>query len=104
MPIASGGAAGIGGVMAGARQYENLFDQAYHAGVPDEVAAPAAPALAGRELAAGVAPAEPIALRGCVLTPDGPVEDGFVVVGAATGSRRSRANRPRARVSTGRTG
>ena len=35
----------------------------------------------GRELAVRAAPAEAMALRGCVLTPSGPVEDGFVVIG-----------------------
>jgi cytosine/adenosine deaminase-related metal-dependent hydrolase len=53
-----------------------------------------APADMGRELAVRAAPAEPIALRGCVLTPSGPVEDGFVVVGGGHHIEAVQAQKP----------
>jgi hypothetical protein len=48
--------------------------------VPPQLAPTAA--AAAREVAVRAAPAEAIALQGCVLTPTGPVADAFVVVGA----------------------
>lgn len=79
--------------MTATEQRPSRFDAAYHAGIPDELPADA-PALSGRELAAGAAPAEPVALQGCVLTPDGPVEDGFVVVGAGRRIQAVQAGQP----------
>ena len=60
---------------------DNRFLRDYAAGILDED--PEIPAAADRaeEAVAMVPPAEPIALRGCVLAPDGPIEDGYVVVG-----------------------
>jgi 5-methylthioadenosine/S-adenosylhomocysteine deaminase len=48
----------------------------------------------GRELAVRAAPAEAVALRGCVLTPSGPVEDGFVVVGTGHHIEAVQGQRP----------
>jgi cytosine/adenosine deaminase-related metal-dependent hydrolase len=53
--------------------HDTLFDRAYLAQAP--AAAPPA-----RELAARAAPAEALALRGCVVTPDGSLDDGYVVI------------------------
>jgi 5-methylthioadenosine/S-adenosylhomocysteine deaminase len=69
--------------MAGARgprSSDDRFGRAYRAGIPAELPAPPV-AGPGRELAARAAVGEAFALRGCVLTPEGPVEDGYVVVG-----------------------
>jgi 5-methylthioadenosine/S-adenosylhomocysteine deaminase len=69
--------------MAVPSQGPSRFDRAYRAGVLAELPAPAtAAAGAAREVSVRAAPAEAIALQGCVLGPDGPVEDGYVVVGA----------------------
>src|SRR5437899_3297761 len=55
--------------------HDTRFDRAYLGHDRPE------PAAAGtRELAARVAPAEAVALHGCVLAPDGPLPDGYVVV------------------------
>jgi cytosine/adenosine deaminase-related metal-dependent hydrolase len=67
--------------MAGAqgpRGSGDRFGRAYQAGIPNEIPAPP---VAARELAARAAVGGTFALRGCVLTPEGPVEDGYVVVG-----------------------
>ena len=53
------------------------FEAAYTAPVAE-----AEPPPRTRELAPRAAPAEAIALRGCVLTPTEAIEDGYVVVGA----------------------
>jgi 5-methylthioadenosine/S-adenosylhomocysteine deaminase len=53
------------------------FEAAYTAPVAEAVAPPSP-----REVLPRAAPAEPIALRGCVLTPTEAIEDGVVVVGA----------------------
>jgi 5-methylthioadenosine/S-adenosylhomocysteine deaminase len=69
--------------MAGARgprSSDDRFGRAYRAGIPAELPAPPV-AGPGRELAERAAVGEAFALRGCVLTPEGPVEDGYVVVG-----------------------
>ncbi len=76
------------------RQHSH-FDHAYRAGVVAEIPAPAAtPVVPLREVAARAAPAEAIALQGCVLTPEGPLEDGFVVVGAGQRIQAVQAQRP----------
>ena len=80
--------------MAGSRRL-SPFDRAYRAGV----VAPAVPAATassdlGRELAVRAAPAEAMALRGCALTPSGPVEDGFVVIGTGHHIEAVQAQRP----------
>ena len=64
----------------GSRGGDDRFGRAYRAGIPAEIPAPTAAGPA-RELAARAAVGEAFALRGCVLTPEGPVEDGYVVVG-----------------------
>ena len=56
----------------------DLFDRAY---LRLDDGAPEPPE---RELAARVAPHEAVALRGCVLTPEGPLPDGYVVVDGGT--------------------
>jgi 5-methylthioadenosine/S-adenosylhomocysteine deaminase len=70
--------------MASSRRRQSRFERAYRAGVVAEIPPPqlAPAAAAAREVAVRAAPAEAIALQGCVLTPAGPVEDAFVVVGA----------------------
>jgi hypothetical protein len=70
--------------VASSRRRQGRFDRAYRAGVPAEIPPPqlAAAAAAAREVTVRAAPAQAIALQGCVLTPSGPVEDGYVVVGA----------------------
>jgi 5-methylthioadenosine/S-adenosylhomocysteine deaminase len=63
----------------GPRGSDDRFGRAYRTGIPTEIPAPPV-AGPGRELAARAAVGEAFALRGCVLTPEGPVEDGYVVV------------------------
>jgi 5-methylthioadenosine/S-adenosylhomocysteine deaminase len=58
-----------------AHDHDTLFDRAYLGRAPAE-----ATATAARELAVRAAPAEALALRGCVLSADGPLDDGYVVV------------------------
>ena len=57
----------------------DLFEAAYRAGVAEEVAPPVGPE-GGRELLVRAAPAEAVALHGCVLTPSRAIEKGYVVV------------------------
>jgi hypothetical protein len=81
--------------MAGPRRRQSRFDRAYRAGVVVEIPPPAvAPAAAAREVAVRAAPAEAIALQGRVLTPAGPVEDGYVVVGAGHQIQAVQAQQP----------
>jgi 5-methylthioadenosine/S-adenosylhomocysteine deaminase len=56
------------------------FEAAYKAGVVEPVEAPP-PSRQGRRALVGAAPSEAFALKGCVLTPDRAIEDGYVVVG-----------------------
>ena len=60
---------------------DDLFEALYTAGV-EEVEPPTRTREASRELLARAAPAEAVALRGCVLTPERAIEDAYVVVGA----------------------
>jgi cytosine/adenosine deaminase-related metal-dependent hydrolase len=67
----------------------DLFQRAYLGRLPAAAgdtseAAPLQPATDQPELAARTALAEPVALRGCVLGPDGPLTDGYVVVADGT--------------------
>ncbi|MEN3309494.1 MAG: 5-methylthioadenosine/S-adenosylhomocysteine deaminase, partial [Micromonosporaceae bacterium] len=55
--------------------HDTLFDRAYLGHAQPVTAAARAP-----ELAVRAAPAEAVALHGCVLTPDGALDDGYVVV------------------------
>ena len=71
------------------------FDQAYRAGVTAELPAPTvASEAAAPEVSVRTAPVEAIALQGCVLTPDGPIEDGYVVVGDGQRVQAVQAARP----------
>jgi 5-methylthioadenosine/S-adenosylhomocysteine deaminase len=54
------------------------FEEAYTAGIADEIAPPAGP------VRARIKPAEPFALRGCILTPERKIEDGYVEVVGST--------------------
>ena len=67
--------------MASGQGRSSLFDSAYREGVAAEEAPPGRIAGVGREVIARAAPAEAIALKGCVLTPTEAIEDGHVVVG-----------------------
>lgn len=60
----------------------SLFEAAYTASVTEAMAPPRPRARGVRELLPRAAPAEAIALRGCVLTPTEAIENGYVVVGA----------------------
>jgi cytosine/adenosine deaminase-related metal-dependent hydrolase len=55
------------------------FDRAYLEGVPDAVEAPKA-VDAVPELAPRFAPSEPIALHGCLLTPDEAIDRGYLLI------------------------
>ena len=57
------------------------FEELYKAGVVEELEPPGLPERGGPELLVRAAPAEPFALKGCVLTPQRAIEDGYVVVG-----------------------
>jgi 5-methylthioadenosine/S-adenosylhomocysteine deaminase len=72
-----------GGAVPKPRSAErSLFEAAYTAPVT-EAMPPSSPRSRGaRELLSRAAPAESIALRGCILTPSEAIEDGYVVVGA----------------------
>jgi hypothetical protein len=81
--------------MASSRRRQSRFERAYRAGVVAELPPPQlAPAVAVPELAVRAAPAEAIALQGCVLTPAGPMEDGYVVVGAGHQLQAVQAQQP----------
>jgi 5-methylthioadenosine/S-adenosylhomocysteine deaminase len=69
------GMTGSAGAAGGER---DEFEEAYLAGVV-AAAAPAEGVAAGP--ATRAAPSEAVALHGCVLAPDGPIDDGYVVVG-----------------------
>jgi 5-methylthioadenosine/S-adenosylhomocysteine deaminase len=60
----------------------DLFEAAYTDSVSEAVAPPSPEFGEARELLVRAAPAEAIALRGCVLTPTQAIENGYVVVGA----------------------
>jgi 5-methylthioadenosine/S-adenosylhomocysteine deaminase len=70
------------------------FEQAYQSGVVAEVGS-AALAAAGPD-GPSAAPVETVALRGCVLTPDGPLDDGYVVVDLDGRIEAVQAQRPEA--------
>src|SRR5262245_31025598 len=56
----------------------DAFDERYNAGVTEELAEPA-PEPRARTRAA-VAPEQPYALKGCILTPKRKIENGYVTV------------------------
>jgi 5-methylthioadenosine/S-adenosylhomocysteine deaminase len=57
------------------------FEEAYRAGVVERQRPAGLEAGGPADPVSHAVPSEPFALAGCVLTPDGPVEDGHVVVG-----------------------
>ena len=74
-------------------QTGDLFEDAYSAGLLDD--APVVTTLAGRrEVAARAAPGEGFALRGCVLQPEGAIDDGYVVIGPEGRIEAVQADRP----------
>jgi 5-methylthioadenosine/S-adenosylhomocysteine deaminase len=74
-----------------AAEPQSPFENAYRAGIAERLPEPSfAP---GRTATVRAAPAEPFALKGCVLTPDGPKERAYITVGegntiAAIGTRK----------------
>ena len=65
--------------------HDDPFERAYKAGVVQRQlpqGADVGAAGGGPERVSHAVPSEPYALAGCVLTPDGPVEGGHVVIGA----------------------
>ncbi len=60
----------------------DLFEAAYTDSVSEAVEPPSPGSGGARELLVRAAPAEAIALHGCVLTPTQAIENGYVVVGA----------------------
>ena len=73
---------------------DDRFEELFQAGVTDEVEPPGVVKQTGRELPLRAAPAEAVALRGCVLTPERAMEDGYVVVGAGKEIQAVEAKRP----------
>lgn len=62
------------------RSETDSFEAAYTAGVVEPGPVPSTPGES-RGALVGAAPAEPFALKGCVLTPERAIENGYVVVG-----------------------
>jgi 5-methylthioadenosine/S-adenosylhomocysteine deaminase len=87
-------AAGAGPRVGGA-EVRGLFDSSYAAGLTRELPPPPAerdPATG--ELGVRAAPAEPLALRGCVVTPERQLKDGYVVLGEAREIAAVQTRRP----------
>ena len=81
--------------MPGPRQSDgDRFEAAYTAGVTD--AAPPPPVRGGTrgELPHRAPPAEATALRGCILTPEQAIENGYVVIGAGSTIKAIRKSKP----------
>lgn len=72
---------------------ESPFEAAYAAGIARELPEPALPA--GRTAVVSAAPAETFALRGCVLTSDGPLERAYITVGEGTAIQAISTRKPR---------
>jgi 5-methylthioadenosine/S-adenosylhomocysteine deaminase len=66
---------------AGGTHHSDPFEQAYMAGVIEQQRPRGLDTGGPAHPVAHAAPSEPFALTGCVLTPAGPVEGGYVVVG-----------------------
>ena len=65
-----------------AAEAQSSFEEAYATGITRELPKPSfAP---GRTALVSAAAAEPFALKGCVLTPDGPLERAYITVGDGT--------------------
>jgi 5-methylthioadenosine/S-adenosylhomocysteine deaminase len=73
---------------------EDRFEELFQAGVTHEVHPPALVKQTGRELPVRAAPAQAVALHGCVLTPERAIEDSYVVVGAGNEIHAVQATRP----------
>lgn len=84
--------------MASSRRRPSRFERAYHAGVVAEIPAPGAGTARGSSSGAGGAGGASRGDRaaGCVLTPTGPMEDGYVVSAPATRSKPSSPSSPKA--------
>jgi 5-methylthioadenosine/S-adenosylhomocysteine deaminase len=73
---------------------DSPFAAAYAAGLTRELPEPVLPA--GRTAVVSAAPAETFALKGCLLTPEGPVERGYITVGEGTAIQAISTRKPRA--------
>jgi hypothetical protein len=71
-----------------------VFDAAYTARVTEAMPPPSAGVVV--EVLPRLAPAEPVALRGCVLTPSEAIENGHVVVGEGRTIQAVQASAPQA--------
>jgi cytosine/adenosine deaminase-related metal-dependent hydrolase len=81
--------------MPTAREAEfDPFEAAYTAPVTEAAPPPSLPERGVRELATRAAPAEAIALRGCILTPTQAIEDGYVVVGVGRNIQAVQESKP----------
>ncbi|HEY6778190.1 MAG TPA: hypothetical protein VI122_16910, partial [Thermoleophilaceae bacterium] len=76
-----------------AAEPESPFEAAYAAGIARELPEPALPA--GRTAVVSAAPAETFALRGCVLTREGPLERAYITVGEGTSIEAISTRKPR---------
>jgi 5-methylthioadenosine/S-adenosylhomocysteine deaminase len=73
---------------------DDRFEALYSAGVTEELEPPPTVAEGGPELLVRAAPAEAVALKGCVLTPTRAIEGGYVVVGAGRQIQAVEQSRP----------
>jgi 5-methylthioadenosine/S-adenosylhomocysteine deaminase len=76
-----------------AEESESPFEAAYAAGIVGELPEPALPP--GRTAVVSAAAAETFALRGCVLTPEGPLERAYITVGEGTAIQGISTRKPR---------
>ena len=72
---------------------ETPFDAAYAAGITRELPEPALPE--GRTAVVSAAAAEAFALKGCVVTPEGPIERAYITVGEGTAIQEISTRKPR---------
>jgi 5-methylthioadenosine/S-adenosylhomocysteine deaminase len=76
-----------------AAEPETPFEAAYAAGIARKLPEPTLPP--GRTAVVSAAPAETFALRGCVLTRDGPLERAYITVGEGTAIQGISTRKPR---------
>jgi 5-methylthioadenosine/S-adenosylhomocysteine deaminase len=76
-----------------AAEPESPFDAAYAAGITRELPEPTLPE--GRSAVVSAAAAEAFALKGCVVTPEGPVERAYITVGEGTAIEEISTRKPR---------
>jgi 5-methylthioadenosine/S-adenosylhomocysteine deaminase len=76
-----------------AGKIESPFEDAYRAGITRELPEPALPP--GRTAVVSAAPAQTFALKGCLLTPDGPMERGYITVGEGIAIQAISTRKPR---------